>query len=119
MRKLATLLFAALAIAAAPLPRAGDDFYGYANGDWLAVTAMPGGRVSYDTTAMLRDTNTARVDALLEDAAAKPGSKAGDYYASYLDTAAIEAKGLAPLKPDLAAIAAIHDRRSLSAYLGT
>jgi predicted metalloendopeptidase len=119
MRKLATLLFAALAIAAAPLPRAGDDFYGYANGDWLAATALPGGRVSYDTTAMLRDTNTARVHALLEDAAAKPGSKAGDYYASFLDTAAIAAKGFTPLAADLAAIAAIQDRRRLSTYLGT
>jgi putative endopeptidase len=123
MRKIFAFALAALAIAATPSPRPGDDFYRYANGDWLASTTLPDGRASYDTSTMLREKNAERVRALLEDAAAKPGSaparKVGDYYAGFLDTAAIDAKGLAPLAPGLAAIAGIHDRRSLSAYLGT
>jgi predicted metalloendopeptidase len=44
--------------------------------------------------------------------------KVGDYYASVMDEAAIEAKGLSPLADELAAIAAIADKKSLSAYLG-
>lgn len=42
----------------------------------------------------------------------------GDYYASYMDEKAIEAKGLAPLKDHLAAIAAIGDKRELAAHIG-
>ncbi len=71
---------------------------------------------------MLRDRNAPRVRDLIQAAAAAPDSelarKVGDYYASWLDTAAIEAKGLAPLSADLAAIAAISDRTALSARLG-
>lgn len=42
----------------------------------------------------------------------------GDYFESWLDAAAIEARGLAPLSSELAEIAAIADRRALAAYLG-
>ena len=102
--------------------RPGDDFYRYANGPWLAATPLPPGRASYDTTAMLRETTAARVASLIEGASKAPGStrarRVGDYYAAWMDAAAIEAKGTGPLARDLADIAAIGDRRALSAYLG-
>lgn len=103
--------------------RPGDDFYGYANGPWLAATTLPDGVTRVDTTSTLRAENARRVRDLLENAAtATSGSPVarmvGDYYASRLDVAAIEARGLAPLTDDLAAIAAISDRRALAAYLG-
>jgi predicted metalloendopeptidase len=102
--------------------RPGDGFYRYANGAWLAATPLPPGRSSYDTGAMLRDEAAHHVRDLVEDAAKAPASAAakriGDYYASWLDVAGIEARGLQPLSGDLAAIAAIADRRALSAYLG-
>ena len=44
--------------------------------------------------------------------------KIADLYNSYMDEAAIEAKGLAPLTPSLAAIAAIHDQNELARALG-
>lgn len=44
--------------------------------------------------------------------------KVADLYNSYMDEAAIEAKGLAPLRPHLEAIAAIHDKRELARVLG-
>ncbi|MEQ1633537.1 MAG: M13 family metallopeptidase N-terminal domain-containing protein, partial [Planctomycetota bacterium] len=58
------------------------------------------------------------------DAAAKaaPGSnerKAGDFYAAYLDERAIDTRGLTPLQPTLARIAAITDRRALARELGS
>jgi putative endopeptidase len=59
---------------------------------------------------------------LIQDAAkaggAGNGQKIGDYYGSYMDEAAIEAKGVTPLKADLARIAAIKDKRALAAVLG-
>src|SRR5258707_500719 len=103
----------------------GDDFYRYANGGWLAKSVIPPGKQSYDTRAEL----TARVsgqvrDLIVEAAATHPpkGSipqKVGDYYASFMDEASIEAKGFAPLAEEMAAIAAITNKTSLSAYLGS
>ncbi|MEO8373700.1 MAG: M13 family metallopeptidase [Sphingomonas bacterium] len=110
-----------------PSTRPGDDFYGYANNAWLKATQLPEGVSRLDTTTQLRAENARRVKVLIEDAvgtAAAPGPvrpdvrKVGDYYASRLDQAGIEARGFAPLAGDLAAIAAIVDRRTLAAWLG-
>jgi putative endopeptidase len=103
----------------------GDDFYRYANGGWLKANSIPVGKSSYDTRAMLAENTSQQVRDLIENAAsahATRGSvvqKVGDYYASFLDQEAIEWKGLSPLADEMARIAAIADRTSLSAYLGT
>ena len=103
----------------------GDDFYGYANGGWLKQVTIPEGQASYDTRALLNERTRQRVRDLIQEAAASApakgsaAQKVGDYYASVMDVDAIEAKGLAPLAQDMAAIAAIDSVTSLSAYLGT
>jgi predicted metalloendopeptidase len=103
----------------------GDDFYRYANGGWLETVAIPAGQASYDTRAMLMEKTSQRVQDLIQEAAAShpaKGSvaqKVGDYYASFMDEDSIEAKGLAPLRDELARISAITNKTSLSAYLGT
>ncbi len=103
----------------------GDDFYKYANGAWIATAQIPADRSSYGPGVMLTEKTSEQVRGLIQTAAAtkpKAGSdaqKVGDYYASYMDEAGTEAKGIAPLKPVLGAIAAVHDTASLSAYLGT
>jgi putative endopeptidase len=102
----------------------GDDFYRYANGGWLKTAAIPAGQSSFDTRAILMARTGERVRNLIQDAAAAQAvkgsitQKVGDYYASFMDADAIEAKGLAPLKAEMEAIAAITDKASLSAYLG-
>jgi predicted metalloendopeptidase len=108
--------------------RPGDDFYGYANNLWLKLARLPDGASSLDSSAMLRAQNAARVRGLIDDAgkAASAHSrpvapdirKIADYYATRLDSAGIEARGLAPISRDLAAIAAIPDRRALATFLG-
>jgi predicted metalloendopeptidase len=103
----------------------GDDFYRYANGNWLRKVTIPASQSSYDNRAMLVERTSQRVREIVQDAAAAQGAKGsisqkvGDYYTSLLDTDKIEAKGLTPLLPELAAIKAIADKTSLSAYLGT
>jgi putative endopeptidase len=103
----------------------GDDFYGYANGGWVKKVAIPAGQAGYDTRALLIQRTSQRVRDLVHEAAAggtakgSAAQKVGDYYASFMDVEAIEAKGLAPLAKDMAAIAAITNTASLSAYLGT
>src|SRR5258708_7616578 len=91
----------------------GYDFYRYANGGWLAKTTIPAGQSSYDTRAMLKGKTSQRVRDLIQTAATAKSAKGivtqkvGDYYASFMDEAAIEAKGMAPVADEMAAIAAI------------
>jgi putative endopeptidase len=103
----------------------GDDFFAYANGAWAAKTEIPADRASVGIWTVLADRTDDRVRTLIQTAAAShpaPGSdarKVGDFYAGFLDRAAIEARGLKPLQPELKRIAAIRDRKALAAYLGS
>ena len=101
----------------------GDDFYKYANGTWLVNTEIPSDRSGWGTGAALTELTAKRTAELIQQAAAKAGDgtdarKVGDYYASFMDEAAIEAKGLAPLQPMLDAIAQIKDKATLATALG-
>lgn len=105
--------------------RPGDDFYWYANGRWLRANTIPIGKSSYDNRAFMAERTSQQVRDLIQNAAtahANKGNllqKVGDYYASFRDQSSIEAKGFSPLDDEMARIAAISDRKSLSAYLGT
>jgi predicted metalloendopeptidase len=65
-----------------------------------------------------------RVRTLIQEASASHAphgsitQKVGDYYSSFIDQETIESKGLAPLAADMARVAAIRDKKALSAYLG-
>jgi len=103
----------------------GDDFFDYANGGWVKRTEIPADRSNYNTFTRLREIAQERTRTLIQAQAAanapadSEARKIGDYYASFMDEAQIEKLGAAPLKPELSAIAAIHDVRGLSAYLGS
>ena len=103
----------------------GDDFHQYANGLWLKTAAIHAGQTSYDTRAILKEKTSQRVRSLIQEAAAANSAKGsgaqkvGDYYASFMDEDGIEARGLSPLADEMATIAAIANKKSLSAYLGT
>jgi putative endopeptidase len=105
-----------------PSVAAGDDFFRYANGGWLKKNEIPADRSSFGISIVLVDRARQRTHELLEAAVAAPdGSeerKVGDYYASYMDEAGIEKRGLTPLGDQLAAIAAIGDAHALAAYIG-
>ena len=103
--------------------RPGDDFFEYANGDWLKHVEIPADRTSIALdTALVEQTNKRTADLIAEVAknhAAKGESrKVADLYNSFMDEAGIEAKGLSPLRPHLDAIAAIRDKRELAHALG-
>ena len=87
--------------AAAP----GDDFNEYVNGTWQKNTPIPADKANISSFDVLQDLSRERTRGILETAARQPGSKIGDAYATYLDTAAIDARGLAPIKPWLTRIA--------------
>jgi predicted metalloendopeptidase len=104
--------------------RPGEDFNAYANGAWMKATTIPADQASWGSFASLRDKAAKRTADLIEDLAkkaSKPGSdeqKIGDTYAAYMDEAGIEAKGLTPLKGELAEIAAIATPADLARRLG-
>jgi putative endopeptidase len=107
-----------------PSVKPGDDFYQYANRNWLARAVIPSGQKSFDTRAVLKEKASGQVrDLIVEAGATHPAKgsiaqKVGDYYASFMDEAGIDAKGFRPLADETAAIAAITNKASLSAYLG-
>ena len=103
----------------------GDDFYRYANGEWLKANTIPVGHSTYDNRAMLAEKTNQQVRDLIQNAASAHANKGyvqqkvGDYYTSFLDQGSIETKGLSPIADEMSRIAAITDTGSLSAYLGT
>ncbi len=102
----------------------GDDFFRYANGAWLKATEIPPDRASYGVVAITAELTSQRTAELIQEAArvgAPAGSvtrKIGDYYTSYMDEQAIEARGLRPLQPTLDRIHAVADRHGLARALG-
>ncbi|MGA2049008.1 MAG: M13 family metallopeptidase [Terracidiphilus sp.] len=102
----------------------GDDFYEYANGDWIKRAEIPPDRPSVGVFSGLADLSNKNTAALIaEIAKSNPPTnsatrKVADLYNSYMDEATIETKGLAPLHPHLNTIAAIRDKRQLARALG-
>lgn len=99
----------------------GDDFNAYANGGWIKATPIPADKPSYGIFARLADETRKRTLTLIEESTKAGGAdarKIGDFYSSYIDEAAIESKGIAPLKPQLDTIAAIANRHDLARVLG-
>lgn len=93
----------------------GNDFYDFANGAWARNTAIPADKSNYGMFTMLEDLSSARTRTILDKAAAEPGSKIGTAYSTYQDTAAIEDKGLTPIKPWLDEIAALKSKAGYAA----
>jgi len=99
------------------------NFYQYACGGWLAANPIPSDRSSWGRFAELQEHNRVVLQSILEIAmAAKPGrsvvdAEIGDYYSACMDQAAIDARGLAAINPDLDRIDAMRDRAALTAVV--
>ena len=103
----------------------GDDFDRYANGRWFDNYQLRDYDTRFGSFNALSDQAEEQVHAIVEELQArkdlKPGGdeqKVRDLYASYMDTAARDAAGIAPLKPTLARIAGIDSIAALTAAFG-
>ena len=104
-----------------------EDFYKFANGGWLAnkENQIPAAYPMWDKALALGEKNLALLREILETAArdtrARKGSNEqlfGDFFASCMDEAKIEAAGARPLAPQLARIERVKDLRELHAEVG-
>ena len=93
----------------------GDNFYMFSNGTWARNTPIPADKSNYGMFTRLDDLSKERTRVIIEEAAKDPSSKIGNAYNSYLDTAAIEAKGLAPILPWLGEIKGLSNRSGYAA----
>jgi len=101
----------------------GDDFYRYADGNWLDANRIPPDHTSWGSFVELADRAEHQIRAIAESLSpdALQGSteqKVGDFYRAYLDTEAIERNGLTPAQPGLQAIAAARTHEQLAALMG-
>ena len=97
-----------------------DDFFKYANGGWFKKNPIPSTEQSNGIFRTIADTINNQIKQICEksalDESAQVGSnkqKIGDFYASGMDSIAINKAGISPLKSEFAKIDAIKDIPSL------
>ncbi|HQW91612.1 MAG TPA: M13 family metallopeptidase [Ferruginibacter sp.] len=106
----------------------GDNFYQYANGNWLKNNPVPASKTSWGSAAALAEESSQALKGLLEEAAKAPGTqgpagsnalmkRVGDFYAGAMDSLAIESLGYKPIKPYLNAVHALSSKAELLKYM--
>jgi putative endopeptidase len=103
----------------------GDDFDRYANGIWFDKYQLKDYETRYGSFNNLSDQAELQTRAIIEELQARKGIKAGseeqkirDFYTSYMNTAARDKAGIAPLKPVLNRIADIDSFAALTTAFG-
>ncbi|EHB55365.1 Neprilysin [Mycolicibacterium rhodesiae JS60] len=98
-----------------------DDLFGHVNGRWLTEYTIPGDRATDGAFRTLYDRAEEQVRELITQASGSPGTdeqRIGDLYASFLDEAAVERRGVQPLLDELALIDSAADPDALAAVVG-
>jgi len=97
----------------------GDNFFLFVNGKWIQHAQIPGTETSVGAFTDLYNRTRDNLKTLLEDAANSNAANGtneqlvGNFYASGVDSAAIEKAGYDPVKPYLQRAAAITDAKSI------
>ena len=102
--------------------RPGDDFNAYANGTYLANVEIPADKTRFGPFDALYENAQGQLRAIIEESAANPTTdnarKVGALYASFMNEAAVDAKGAAPMAADLAAVKAATSHSDIARLMG-
>ena len=107
-----------------PTVKPGEDFFAYVSGNWAKSTEIPSDKSMYSSFLVLRDLSEARLRTLVEGYPAGDPATGGDpakiaaLYQGFMDEAAIEAKGVKPVKPQLDAIRRAGDKAAIAKLMG-
>ena len=101
----------------------GDDFYHYADGHWLEAHTIPADRTRWGSFDELDERSLQQVLSIVQKLPpdAPEGSnaqKVGDYYRAFIDTAAIDQKGIGPARAGIDAISAAKNHHDLTRLMG-
>jgi predicted metalloendopeptidase len=103
----------------------GDDFFAFANGNWVKNAEIPADRSNIGGFFLADQQREQQVrellDGILESSPAEGSNEAriANFYRAFLNTDAIDRAGLAPVKADIDAIGRIADKRGLSSAIGS
>jgi predicted metalloendopeptidase len=96
-----------------------QDFWQFANGKWLASTAIPADRSAWDTFSEVREKTLGQLRGVIEaiDSNEKNPErrKLADLYASFMNEAGVEQAGLTSLREALEKIHGLRDKAELPA----
>ncbi|MFZ1808416.1 MAG: M13 family metallopeptidase [Cyclobacteriaceae bacterium] len=101
----------------------GDNFFMYVNGTWYDTAKIADDQSGVGSYSFLNIPQKVLLQNILEEVSASThpeGSveqKVGDFYASGMDSAAINQRGYEPIQPMLAKIDAINDKASLLSFV--
>ncbi|MEY9872805.1 putative endopeptidase [Streptacidiphilus sp. MAP12-33] len=107
-----------------PGTRPQDDLFGHVNGTWLDTAEIPSDRSSWGPFAELAERSEQQVREIIQELASEPtprsenARKISALYSSFMDEAAVEARGLDPVRSELEAVAGLGDVRELASFLG-
>ncbi|MCJ1715001.1 M13 family metallopeptidase [Curtobacterium sp. VKM Ac-2922] len=100
----------------------GTDLYRHVNGKWIDATPIPDDKARYGSFTVLAEAAEVAVRDIIERSQqADPGTeerKVGDLYSSFMDEAALEALGTAPIEPLLAEVAAVASPADVISLVG-
>ena len=120
---LAAMVFSASApkaAAAEPTVAPGDDFFRYANAEWLDATPLPMGKARWSARNVIAEMSLQQTKEVIRDpGASAAGRKISAFRDASLDEARIESKGLSPVAPLLKGIDGLRDKAALARWLGS
>ena len=100
-----------------------DDFFAYANGQWMRETEIPSDKSSWGSFNILHEKSLAQLQVIIQEAANNNTEdpiqqRIGNYYKAFLDTETIADLGLAPLATELVLIEVIETHADVASYFG-
>ena len=105
--------------------KAGDNFFLHVNGGWLKTAEIPADRASTGSFQDLQILSETRLKTIVADLEKKRSGltaeerKLRDLYDSFVDTAAIEARGLEPVQKDLDYLAGLKTLDDVAHAMGS